>query len=675
LNYPVTKALRDSMKVALAGNPNSGKSTLFNELTGLNQRTGNFPGVTVERRSGEMKGGLKNVKNQIIDLPGAYSLFAKSLDEEVTRKILTQPEDPDFPDCVAVVVDGTSLRRGLYLLTQIIDLDLPVVLVVNMMDLVKSRGIKIDFDKLSEFLQIPIVPVNARNGSGLDNLRLILSEGASKKGFSVWKSEGDGTVKKNRPSFADFLNQDLHSAHQVKDAVERYRIIDSWLKNTLSFDAGRISSHPAAKIDRWLTHPVLGLLVFLLTQFLLFQSVFAFSEIPMEFIDSMFSGLSSTLLSLMPDGILTNLICEGIIPGVAGVLIFIPQITFLFLFIALMEDSGYMARVSFMMDKLLRGFGLNGRSVIPLMGGMACAVPSVMGARTISGYKERLITILVVPFMSCSARLPVYTLLISMVIPDRMFWGFDLRGFALFALYMIGFLAALFTALILKYVLKSKEKSFFIMELPVYRFPKIKQVAMLIFDKLKVFVLDAGKVIVAISAILWFLSSFAPGDAFLQAEKEVEQMVATKQISAAEKQAELSRLKLEASYAGSLGHIIEPVIKPLGFDWKIGIAIVTSFAAREVFVGTMSTLYAASDPDNVQSIRERMLAAKHHGSDRPVYTLRTGIGLMLFYAFALQCMSTLAVVRRESGSWKWPLIQFVFMGGLAWIFAYLVQNL
>jgi len=662
------------MKVAVAGNPNCGKSTLFNELTGLNQRTGNFPGVTVERRSGTIR-NTSGEKIELIDLPGAYSLFPKSMDEEITAKVLTDSRDPDCPDLVLVVVDGTSIRRGLHLLTQILDLGLPAVLAVNMVDLMKGRGIKLDFQYLQAVLRVPVIPVCARNADGLDVLLNTISSGKNSVGFSLWKEAVTDSSPLSSLSFPEFLKiEKSNAAAQVKDSVQRYRLIDQWLKVALDFDKNKRVSHPAEKIDRWLTHPFFGLGFFLFTQFLLFQFVFAFSEGPMSFIDEAFSSFSNFLSGFLPTGILSRLLCDGIIPGFAGVMIFIPQIAFLFAFIAIMEDTGYMARVSYMMDKLLRGFGLNGRSVIPLMGGIACAVPSVMGARTISSYKERLITVLVVPFMSCSARLPVYSLLISMVIPDKDFLGMNLRGFTLFALYMIGFLAALFAALLLKYMLKSKEKSFFVMELPVYRFPKWKQVSWIIFEKVKVFVLDAGKVIIAISVLLWFLSSFAPGEAFEKVESGVNEMLAAGQLNPNEKETELAKQKLEVSYAGILGHAIEPLISPLGFDWKIGIAIVTSFAAREVFVGTMSTLYAASDPDNMQSIRERMSAATHVETGLPVYTLRTGIGLMLFYAFAMQCMSTLAVVRRETSSWKWPVIQFVFMGILAWVSAFMVEN-
>lgn len=664
------------MKVALAGNPNSGKSTLFNELTGLNQKTGNFPGVTVERHAGYLRNPAGGGKIKIIDLPGTYSLFPKSPDEEITRKVLTDETDPDFPELVLLVVDGTSLRRGLYLLTQIIDLGLPVVLAVNMIDLMQRRGIKVNLDFLQKLLQVPVVQINARNGEGLDHLKRTIAGIPAKNGFSVWNNSKELKQENTDSTFSDFLTRTQNDkASQLEDTLARYRAVDQWLSEVLIYDKEKSGTHPAEKTDRWLTHPLFGLCFFVLTQFLLFQCVFSFSEAPMAFIDEGFSTLSSWLGDFLPPGMLNRLLCEGIIPGMAGVLIFIPQITFLFAFIAIMEDTGYMARVSYMMDKLLRGFGLNGRSVIPLMGGIACAVPSVMGARTISGYKERLITVLVVPFMSCSARLPVYTLLISMVIPDKDFLGFNLRGLTLFGLYLIGFIAALLAALLLKYFLKVREKSFFVMELPVYRFPKWKQVALVIFDKVKIFVSDAGKVIIAISVVLWFLSSFAPGEAFERVENEVKQMASDKQISPELVNVELSKRKLEVSYVGVLGHAIEPTIAPLGFDWKIGIAIVTSFAAREVFVGTMSTLYAASDPENIQSVRDRMLAAKHHDSGLPVYTLKTGVALMLFYAFALQCMSTLAVVRRETASWKWPLLQFFFMGAIAWLSAFAVVHI
>jgi len=633
----------------LVGNPNTGKSTLFNSLTGLNQKVGNFPGVTVDKKSGVFK--INNQQVKIIDLPGTYSLNPTSEDEKVTQKNIRESTGDEV---VIVVADATNLKRNLLLLTQIIDQGKKAVLVLNMMDLLQKNNQEIKIEKLSLLLGIPVIPINARIGKGLDDLKYAIANYASEP--------------------TKFIDQPV-SSNVIDETMLRYNKINQIVNDCLIIDGVDKQGLLTRKIDNILTHKIYGYVIFLSLMFLIFQAIFSWSNYPMELIESGFLLLGEKMSLLLPKGIINDLIVDGIIAGLGGIFVFIPQITMLFAFIIILEDTGYMARVSFLMDRILRNFGLNGKSIIPLLSSTACAVPAIMGARTINNVKERLITIMVAPLISCSARIPVYTLLIALVIPKESAWGiFNLQGVIMMGLYLIGFLAALLAAWVMKVIIKSKEKSSFILEMPIYRMPRWKNVGISIIGKVKVFLFDAGKIIIAISIILWGLSSYGPSDKMEEIDAKYAEMLTQNQN--VENIASLKAAdKLEASYAGIIGKTIEPVIKPLGFDWKIGISLVTSFAAREVFVGTMATLYSVGDEDNTTTIREKMLLAKNPNTGQKLYSKATTFSLLIFYAFAMQCMATLAVVYRETNSIKWPLIQLFYMGFLAYFSSLIVYTI
>ena len=688
---------RKQVKIALAGNPNSGKTTLFNALTGLKQKVGNYPGITVEKKVGKAKFS-NEVDTEIIDLPGTYSLFPKSMDEKVAQQILCNDEDVDYPDVTVVIADATNLRRSIFLLTQVIDLNMNVVLALNMVDIATKKGIIVNVDLLSKELGIQVVAINARKRKGIESLREAIIDTIDKKPLKPFLSvrklfkgliEKANKIRGKENDYASFLalcKQELGGEvinrcalnqlcktldiiperAQAKETVKRYKAIDKIIYQTVKQGKPTVKYQLTKNIDDVLIHPILGYVVFLMILFLLFQAVFSWSTYPMELIDGFFTNLSIWTANALPQGMLNDLLVNGILAGLGGIVIFVPQIAFLFAFIAFLEDTGYMARVSFITDKLLRGVGLNGRSIIPLLSGAACAVPAIMSARTISSWKERLITIMVTPLMSCSARLPVYTLIIGMIIPAEELMGFNLQGLVLMAFYLLGFVAAIAVAFVMKFLIKSKERSYYIMEMPSYKIPDWKTVLYTIVEKVKVFLFDAGKIIIAISIVLWVLSSFAPGNKF----EKIEEQWAGKTDGAMHIAAE----KLEASYAGIIGKSIEPAIKPLGFDWKIGISLITSFAAREVFVGTMSTIYSVGD-ENIQSIQERMKNVKNQETGEAFFTPAVGISLMLFYAFAMQCMSTLAIVYRETKHWKWPVIQFFYMGALAYLSSFIAYQL
>ena len=704
---------RTSLKVAFVGNPNCGKSTLFNAITGLHQKTGNFPGVTVDKKSGYAK--LNNqLTAEFVDLPGTYSLYPKSIDERVAFEVLCDPDNADHPDVTIVVADASNLKRNLFLVSQIIDLKIPVILALNMMDLVEKEGDVIDAIRLSERLGVKVVGVSARNKEGVETLKEALLQPLPVPQYdfidikkiasdlidkikSIIKVNSDFAAFQIINNFSEIHYFDKqsdkkqkiaevlaaskvdHNKLQSDESVERFKIINRIAEECITHKSAIKTESFTHKLDGLLTHRIWGYAIFLTVLFFIFQTIFFLAAYPMGWIESMFVSLSNWTSHVLPPGELSNLIVNGIIAGLSGVVVFVPQIALLFAFIAILEDTGYMARVSFIMDKLMRRFGLNGRSVIPLISGVACAVPAIMSTRTISSWKERIITIMVTPLMSCSARLPVYTLLISLVVPPTKTLGFfNYQGLILMFMYLIGFIAAILAAWVMKWILKARERSYFIMELPVYRTPQWRTVGLTIFDKVKMFLLDAGKIIVAISIILWFLSSHAPGNKFAEIEKKYKDPQPTYVGYAETPQqinAKIASEKLEVSYAGILGKAIEPAIRPLGFDWKIGISLVTSFAAREVFVGTMATIYSAGNTDNNQTIRDKMLAEKDPETGRPVFSLAVGFSLLIFYAFAMQCMSTLAVVYRETKNWKWPAIQFLFMGVLAYVSSFIVYQL
>jgi len=693
---------QEQIKIALVGNPNCGKSTLFNALTGLHQKTGNYPGVTVDKKTGVYK--IENEKKiqwfRVIDLPGTYSLFPKSLDEQVTFNVLMDDANADYPDVILIVTDATNIKRHLLLATQLIDLGRPCMLVLNMIDAALANGIQINMPVLEEELAVPVVSCNARNEEGIEevkkklfvfekqirtykpviNLDAIINHNYSQtvhqyiKQSSVYASLLKQKQNTEKSDNLKLYNEKFYTGFESRDMLFRFEKIKKITLTSVQYSAARNDLRTTDKLDNIATHPVWGFLIFIGVLFIIFQSIFYLAEFPMQWIESGFLLLTQKLSEILPDNFFTNLLTNGILAGLSGIVVFVPQIALLFGFISLLEDSGYMARVSFIMDKLMRKVGLSGRSVIPLIGGMACAVPSIMGARTIANRKERLITILITPLMSCSARLPVYALLIGIMIPaDASFWHFNLKGIILTVLYLMGIVAAIVVAAILKYILKTKERSFFMMELPVYRLPQFKTVVITMFNKVKVFLFDAGKIIMVISIVLWFLTSFAPGDSFRQIETKYATATSTASTDRAkrETQAQVNAEKLQASYAGIMGRFIEPAIRPLGFDWKIGISLISSFAAREVFVGTMATIYGSSDSNNDVSIRQKMINEKDPKTGLPVYTAAVCLSLLVFYAFAMQCMSTFAVVKRETLSWKWPIIQFVYMGVLAYLASFI----
>ena len=636
------------LRLILVGNPNSGKSTVFNSLTGLNQRVGNFPGVTVEKKIGNVQ--LNNqLKAEVVDLPGTYSLDPRSKDEKVTFDYINKSQRSDLKEIIIVVADASQLKKNLLLSTQLIDLNKPTILVLNMMDVVDRNQDEIDIEGLRAELSIPIVPMNARINKGLNQLKTDIA---------------NFHFKGNKKFIPEEESKDV-----LKNTALRYQKIKQLFIRHVKSKGESETTKLTRKIDHILMHPVWGFAIFLFILFLIFQAIFSWSTYPMDWIENGFLAFGNTVAKVLPQGILNDLIVNGILAGLGGIIVFVPQIALLFMFIALLEDSGYLARVSYLTDNLLRRFGLNGRSIIPLLGGAACAVPAIMSARTISNKKERLLTIFVTPLISCSARIPVYTLLIALIIPaEKQLIGFNLQGIVMMILYLIGFAAALLTAVVMKYWIKSSEKSNFIMELPIYRKPRWKNVAYTILNKVKVFLFEAGKIIIAVSIILWVLSSYGPADEMQKVERKYEQM--ENKIS----QDRLASEKLEVSYAGHIGKWIEPVIRPLGFDWKIGIAVITSFAAREVFVGTMATLYSVGDAENTISIKEKMAKAKDPETGEKIYSRATGYSLMIFYAFALQCMATVAIVVKETGGWKWPIIQLVYMGGLAYLASFFVYQ-
>ncbi|MFK7833249.1 MAG: ferrous iron transport protein B [Winogradskyella sp.] len=687
------------INVALIGNPNTGKTSVFNALTGLNQKVGNYPGITVEKKEGICK-LPRGVKAHIIDLPGTYSLNASSLDENVVIELLLNKNDKDYPDVAVVVSDVENLKRNLLLFTQIKDLQIPTILVINMSDRMAYKGISLDIPYLEEQLETKIALISTRKKKGIDELKELITNfkelsttpcmNASeideiyfnnlRKAFpnqllyKLWLviTQDVNFGKTDRKTFdavADFKTKskaDLKRLQQ-KETIKRYQFINQTLKKGQTIDL-KSAKDLRIKLDRVLTHKVWGYLIFGLILLLIFQAIYDWSSIPMDFIDSSFASLSDWVKNTLPAGAFTNLLAEGIISGLGGVVIFIPQIAFLFLFISILEESGYMSRVVFLMDRIMRRFGLSGKSVVPLISGTACAIPAIMATRNIESWKERLITILVTPFTTCSARLPVYLIIISLVIPEGRILGLSYQALTLMLLYLIGFGAAVGSAWILNKILNIKGKTFFVVEMPNYKLPLLKNVALTVLEKTKAFVFGAGKIILAISIVLWFLASYGPGDNFNNAETIVTEQYASENLTNDELSQKIDAHKLEHSFIGIAGHAIEPAIRPLGYDWKIGIAIVSSFAAREVFVGTLATIYSVGS-DEEETIKNRMAGEVNPILGGPLFNFASGISLLLFYAFAMQCMSTLAIVKRETNSWKWPMYQLVIMSAFAYIVA------
>jgi len=696
--------INQNINVALIGNPNTGKTSVFNQLTGLNQQVGNYPGITVEKKIGFCKLS-HNIKANILDLPGTYSLNASSIDENVVIELMLNKNDKLYPDVALVVTDVENLKRNLLLFTQIKDLEIPTILVINMADRMAHKGITLNIPYLEEHLKTKIALISSRKGFGIDELKKLIVTYKSISNepclsASVIDPEYFNSLRKAFPNQllyklwlvitqdVNFLNLErkeiqgsFTKSHsdlkrlQQKETIKRYQFINDVLKEGLKVDA-TIAKDFRSKLDRVLTHKIWGYVIFFAILFVIFQSIFDWSKVPMDFIDSSFASLSTLANNSLPAGVLTNLISQGIIPGIGGILIFIPQIAFLFLFISILEESGYMSRVVFLMDKIMRKFGLSGKSVVPLISGTACAIPAIMATRNIENWKERLITILVTPFTTCSARLPVYAIIIALVIPDTRVLGvFNLQGLTLMLLYLLGFGMAIFSAYILNKILKIKGKTFFVVEMPNYKLPMFKNVAINVIEKTKAFVFGAGKIILAISIVLWFLASYGPGTKFKNADEIIRAKTANSTLSAQELENKVASYKLENSYIGIMGKTIEPAISPLGYDWKIGIAVISSFAAREVFVGTLATIYSVGGSDNENTIKNKMAAEINPATGKKIFNFASGISLLLFYAFALQCASTLAITRKETNSWKWPVGQLIFMSGFAYIVALMAYQI
>ena len=687
------------INVALIGNPNTGKTSVFNHLTGLNQQVGNYPGITVEKKEGICK-LPRGLKAHILDLPGTYSLNASSLDENIVIELLLNKNDKDYPDVAVVVSDVENLKRNLLLFTQIKDLGIPTILVINMADRMERKGISLDVELMEKRLQTKIALVSARKKTGIEELKELIinhrqistepcvnassiapdyfdrlrkafpNQSLYKLWLVITQDVNFGNLNRNSlentPDFQTKKKRDLKRLQQ-KETIVRYQFINGVLKETFKKDVAA-AKDLRSRLDRILTHQVWGYVIFFGILLLIFQAIYDWSSYPMDLIDSTFAFLGEWTKDVLPSGVFTNLISEGIIPGLGGIVIFIPQIAFLFLFISLLEESGYMSRVVFLMDRVMRRFGLSGKSVVPLVSGTACAIPAVMATRNIEDWKERLITILVVPFTTCSARLPVYLIIIALVIPNERVLGiFNLQGLTLMLLYLLGFGMSVFSAWVLNKILKIKSKTYFVIEMPDYKLPLFKNVGINVVEKTKSFVFGAGKIILAISIILWVLASYGPTDEFDRAEEIVSEQYG-ETLTAEEFENHVASVKLENSYIGMMGKGIEPIVRPLGYDWKIGIAIVSSFAAREVFVGTLATIYSVGS-DEEKTIKDRMAAETNPILGGPLFNFASGISLLLFYAFAMQCMSTLAIVKRETNSWKWPALQLVAMSGIAYVAA------
>lgn len=741
------------INVALIGNPNTGKTSVFNQLTGLNQKVGNYPGITVEKKEGICK-LARGVKAHILDLPGTYSLNTTSLDESVAVELLLNKKDKNHPDVALVISDVENLKRNLLLFTQIKDLKIPAVLVINMADRMSRKGISVDIELLEQKLNTKIALISTRKGMGIEYLKQLIADYKQLSTSPIV----DATVID--PEYFDHLrktfpNEDLYKLWLVitqdvnfmpiqkaltkdtssfatksktelkrlqhKETILRYQFINGILKETYKVDINSAKGFRAG-LDKILTHKIFGYIIFFVILLTIFQAIFDWSGYPSDFLEEKLAMLGEWMKNIMPPGVFTDMLVEGVFMGIVGILVFIPQIAFLFFFIAILEESGYMSRVVFLMDRLMRPFGLSGKSVVPLISGTACAIPAVMATRNIENWKERLITILVTPFTTCSARLPVYLIIIALVIPEGRFLGLSYQALTLMLLYLIGFGAAILSAMVLNSILKIKSRSFFVVEMPNYKVPLLKNVAYTVWEKTKSFVFGAGKIILALSVILWFLGSFGISDNFKNAERIVQNRIHKEGFSAfnesniasdlllyekklndsiskkaydigttaltdslrikkaelyqtAQRQ-EIASFRLENSFMGYAGKAIEPIVTPLGYDWKIGIAVLTSFAAREVFVGNLAIIYSVgSGEENTDTITQRMAAEVNPKTKEPVFNLASGISLLLFYAFAMQCMSTLAIVKRETNSWKWPLAQLVFMSAFAYIVALLAYQI
>ncbi|MFT4535730.1 MAG: ferrous iron transport protein B [Saprospiraceae bacterium] len=696
---------KENFTIALVGNPNSGKSSLFNILTGLRQTVSNFPGVTVDKKLGYVNlSDGRQVK--VVDLPGLYSMHPNSSDEKVVVNILANIDDQNYPDLVVYVADASNLERHLLLATQIIDLQIPMIFALNMIDIIEERKQKLDIQSLEGYLNIPTVSISSRGGIGIEVLKEKIEKFSPDNCSQYLRSnriyENPASVKnaveeikqktgnqndyqtkillhhhewlphlsskdKEAIAWSVARNEFDDIRNQLDETMARYASFGAVARKTIATD-GQYPKSKTDLIDNVITHRFWGPMIFFGIMFFMFQAIYAWSEAPMDWIDGFFSFSGGVVRDLLPIAWYTDLIVDGIISGLGGIMIFIPQITILFLLIAILEETGYMSRAVFMFDGIMQKFGLNGRSIVSLVSSGACAIPAIMATRTISSWKERLNTIMVAPLISCSARIPVYAVLVGFVVPDKTILGiFNAQGLVFMGLYLLGIVAALGAAFVFKKVLNVKnDNSFLMIELPQYKKPIWKNAFLTVKEKVTTFVVEAGKVILVISILLWFLASYGPSTAMDNANMEATSYIQSNNLSEEDANNYIASKKIEASYAGHLGKFIEPAIRPLGFDWKIGIALLTSFAAREVFVGTMATIYSVGSADDGATVSERMAAEVNPTSGAKVYTSATSLSLLIFYVFAMQCMSTLAVVKRETKSWKWPIIQFFYMGALAY---------
>lgn len=692
-------------RIALLGNPNAGKSSLFNGLTGLRQKVGNYSGVTIDKNIGTWFFNTGE-SVELLDLPGIYSLFAKAPDERVVLAPLLDPQNEDYPDVLIVVLDASQLTRSLLLLDQIQNFGFPIIVALNMIDVAQTQGNTIDVDSLQQSLQLPVVSINARKKEGLLALQAAVLELPPKinptpiKVEAIWQDELQKIVPFDNLLYAKLLLSQYKYLPFLSDQ-QREGIANLLQKHTLdplslqTQDAKiRLEQleqivHKASqqqtpkttlteRLDRLLLHPIMGYLVFFVLLLLVFQSIFNLASGPMDWIDASFADSSAYLKSILPATLLTDLLIDGVWAGIGGIVIFVPQIAILFGIIAILEETGYLSRVMFLTDKTMSRFGLNGKSIVPLVSSTACAVPAIMATRSISSWRERLITIFVTPLMSCSARLPVYIIFISLIVPATAVWGpFGLQSLVLGSLYFGGFAAALLSAWFFNKLWKpsqEEKRAVFVLELPSYKLPQWRSIGITIYQKTSEFVIEAGKIILAISIILWVMATYGPPQAMQEAEQTAIELYQNDPSLADSEEQLIASRQLEASFIGQVGHFIEPVIRPLGYDWKIGIALITSFAAREVFVSTMATIYSVGDEEE-GPLLERLRQEKHPKTGEPLFSVAVSVSLLVFYLFAMQCMATLAIVQRETRSWKWPVLQFVYMTALAYIGAWLAYQL
>ena len=694
---------KNEIKVALIGNPNVGKTSIFNLLTGMNQHVGNYPGVTVDKKVGFCK--LSQIINaRIYDLPGTYSTNPNSMDEKVAVSCLLDRDDIDFPDVVVVVADVENLKQNLYLFTQIKDFGIPTILAINMADRMKPRGITIDIPALEAALHTRIALVSTRQKTGIEELKELIINykklsleslvdiaridppffSSLKEKFpneelgKLWmvisqNFEVVGALRKMEIQKENIKTEAEIKRMQQRETILRYQVINNALKDTYKVTA----VGTRALLDKILLHKVWGYVIFMAILLLIFQVIFYVSEYPKGWIESALGWVGEWLSGILPEGSLTSLLVDGVIPGLTAVVSFVPQIALLFFFISLFEESGYMSRVVFLMDRIMRPFGLNGKGTIPLISGAACAIPAVMATRTIESWRERLIAILVTPFITCSARLPIYLIIIKLVIPQGNYFFFDNQAVALFALYMLGVFMAIFSAWLLSkfLVLKHTIKTHFIIEMPTYKVPLVRNVLLTVYEKSKAFVVNAGKIIFFMTVLIWFLQTHGLSEKYRNAETHTQQMAAQYGWDQEQKEHYLLSYRTENSLLGNMGKFVEPVFRPLGYDWKISIAVLGSFAARETFVSTLATIYSLGEVDVEEGEAEQRtvitrLQEEMRPDGTPMFNLATGVSILLFFASAMQCISTFAIVRKETNSWKWAIIQWLFMTGFAYLSAF-----